>query len=133
MKGSKALGWVQAAFAVGIVLWWAAFFLVFRHDPTNTKEYLAFEGSFPPADLGWLTPLLAASAWGNLRGRRWAISTTLMSGAVLVFLGLLDSSFNLRNGIYARSLTDGVLNGSINFACLAFGLASVVWASRRQR
>ncbi len=133
MKMRRVLGYLQAAFAAGIVVWWVAFFLVFRHDPANTKAYLAFEGSFPPADLGWLTPLLLASAWGNLRGRRWAVSATLMSGAVLVFLGLLDSSFNLRNGIYARSLTDGILNASINAACLIFGLASVVWALRQQR
>jgi hypothetical protein len=133
MKFQKAYGFVQLVFAVGVVLWWLLFFLEFRHDPANSREYLAFEGSFPPADLGWLTPLLLASAWGNLQWRRLGLDFTLMSGAVLVFLGLLDASFNMRNGVYARSLTDGVLNASINAACLVFGLASVVWALRRQR
>ncbi len=131
MKDRKVVGAVQALFAAGIVVWWIAFFLFERMNPANTPEYLAFESSFPPADLGWLVPLLAAAAIGNLRGRTWASRLTSMSGAVLVFLGLLDASFNLQNGIYARSLTDGIVNASINAACLIFGLVSVVWASRK--
>lgn len=137
MSERKLLEWIQIVFAAGIVLWWALFFMVERNNPVNTPEYLAFEGSFPPADLGWLVPLLLAAALGNMRGRQWGTSFTLMSGAVLVFLGLLDTSFNLRNGIYARSVTDGIVNVSINAACLAFGLASVAWTlyvlSRRGR
>ncbi len=120
------------AFAAGIVLWWAAFFLAFRHDPATSPEYLAFEGAFPPADLGWLAPLLIVAAWGNLRGFRWGTPLTMMSGAVLVFLGLLDVSFNLQNGIYSRSAADAVLNASLNVACLTFGLVSVMWALRQQ-
>jgi hypothetical protein len=123
---------VQAAFAAGIVLWWIAFFLVFRSDPVNTPEYLAVEGAFPPADLGWLAPLLVTAALGNLRGRRWGTRFTLMSGAVLVFLGLLDMSFNLQSGLYVRSAFDGLLNASVNVACLAFGLVSVAWALQRK-
>ncbi|NIA10506.1 MAG: hypothetical protein GWP10_12445 [Nitrospiraceae bacterium] len=127
MSERKLLVWIQIVFAAGIVLWWTLFFLVEKDNPANTPEYLAFEGSFPPADLGWLVPLLLAAVLGNVRGHQWGASFTLMSGAVLVFLGLLDTSFNLRNGIYARSMADGIVNASINAACLAFGLASVAW------
>ncbi len=40
-----------------------------------------------------------------------------------MFLGLLDFSFNIQNGVYMISTTDLILNAFINIWCVAFGVA----------
>ncbi len=127
----KALARLQAIFAAGIVLWWAFFFAVARFDPANTATYLAFESAFPLPDLVWLVPLLYSAARANARGDASAPIWTAASGGALVFLGLLDASFNLQNDIYLKSLADGLLNGFINIACIGFGLWSIAWSKRK--
>ena len=127
----KAFARLQALFAAGIVLWWAFFFAVSRYDPANTAVYLGYESAFPLADLVWLVPLLYSAARANARGDNSAPIWTAASGGALVFLGLLDASFNLQNGIYLKSLADGLLNGFINIACIAFGLWSIVWSKQK--
>ena len=44
----------------------------------------------------------------------------------LIFLGLLDFSFNFQNGIYALSTADLLLNGFINLWCVVFGIILAV-------
>ncbi len=125
---AKTMGRIQTVFALGIVLWWAFFFAVTLHDPHNSPIYLAFETSFPLPDLVWLTPLLVRAARANFRGSQDARIWTAAAGGALVFLGLLDFSFNFQHGIYTQSLADGLINGFINIACVLFGLASVHWS-----
>jgi len=44
----------------------------------------------------------------------------------LLFLGLLDASFNLQNGIYTSGLTDGAMAIAVNLWCIALGIAIAV-------
>ncbi len=127
---AKTLARLQALFAAGIVLWWAFFFAVGRFDPSNTEVYLAFESAFPLPDLVWLVPLLYTAARSNARGDARGVLWTAAAGGALVFLGLLDASFNLQNSTYTKSLTDGLLNGFINIACIGFGLWSISWSKQ---
>ncbi len=128
---AKTVAVIQTLFAFGIVVWWGLFFALFQHDPANTSAYLAFERAFPLPDLVWLTPLLVQAARANLRRSPYALLWTAAAGGALVFLGLLDASFNLQQGIYTRSLGNGLLNGFINVACIGFGLASISWSKRQ--
>ena len=128
---AKTMARVQTLFAAGIVLWWAYFFAVARNDPASSAAYLAFESAFPLPDLVWLVPLLYTAARANARGDARSLLWTAASGGALVFLGLLDVSFNLQNNIYTQSLTDGLLNGFINLACVGLGLWSIVWSKSR--
>ena len=128
---AKTMARLQTLFAAGIVLWWAYFFAAAQSDPANSPVYLAFESAFPLPDLVWLVPLLYTAARTNARGDGRGPLWTAAAGGALVFLGLLDASFNAQNGIYTRSLTDGVLNGFINVACIGFGLWSIVWSKSR--
>jgi len=124
----KHLAKVQAIFAAGIVLWWAYFFAAGHADYSGS--HLAFESAFPLPDLVWVVPLLYSAARANARGDASALVWTAASGGALVFLGLLDASFNLQNGVYLKSLADGLLNGFINVACIGFGLWSVARSKR---
>jgi hypothetical protein len=47
-------------------------------------------------------------------------------GGAMVFLGVLDISFNLQNGMYSISVMDMILNAFINLWCVIFGVLIVV-------
>jgi hypothetical protein len=49
-----------------------------------------------------------------------------MAGGGLLFLGLVDLSFNTQNGIYTSSLVEGLGNAAVNLWCIAVGIATGV-------
>ena len=124
---AKTMGLLQTVFAIGIVLWWASYFA--SPHPKNAVQI--YESAFPLPDLAWLTPLLVQAARANFRGSRFAPLWTAAAGGALVFLGVLDFSFNLQHGVYTLSLANGLLNGFINAACIFFGLWSITWSKRQ--
>ncbi len=126
------LGNLQLITACGIASFWVYFFAVENHRPGNDPTWLAFERSFPVPDLLWVTPLLVMGGWAMRRGRGWATPCAIAAGGALVFLGLLDASFNFQQDRYTISLGDGLLNGFINLYCFVFGVVLIVctWRSR---
>ena len=123
----------ELAVAAGIVLFWASFFVLGpagTGDPGLDAISLAFETAFPVADLV-LVCVLGFGAAGLLKGRDWGRSFTLAGGGMLIFLGLLDVTFNILQGIYRAGLFGAVMNGAINAACLGSGIVLSVWAGRR--
>jgi uncharacterized membrane protein (UPF0136 family) len=127
----KAAAVVELAVAVGIITFWISFFsadLVTIKDPHLKEIYLAFESAFPVPDI-CLSLVLLIGGLGLLKKKPHGSLFSLVGGASLVFLSLLDVSFNSRHGIYFLGLGEAVLNASINIICLASGLLiiSVVW------
>ncbi len=121
---SKLAAVLELVAAFGIVAFWTAFFttdLVQVEDARLKEIYLAYESAFPPADLG-LAGLLAAAGIALWRGKRSGVLLSLLGGSCLVFLGLLDVSFNAQQGIYALGPGEAVMNMAINGACLALGI-----------
>jgi len=120
---------LEFSIAAGIILFWTGFYVFGWKDlpePRLKDIYLAFEGSFPPAD-ALLTVFLICGGTGLQRKRASGWFFTLMAGAMLVFLGLLDVSFNSRQGIYLLGAAEAVLNISVNTICLAGG-AFLIWS-----
>ncbi|MEJ2249155.1 MAG: hypothetical protein P8Y70_08510 [Candidatus Lokiarchaeota archaeon] len=111
----------QILIAVGFLGFWIYFFIVENNDPKNSETYLAFERSFPVPDLGFVTPCLIVSAIGLISNQNYGIFFTIVSGSALLFLGLLDISFNIQNGGYTKSLSDTIMNLFINLVCVIFG------------
>jgi hypothetical protein len=122
-KSLKIIACLELAIAAGILAFWTAFFstdLVGIRDPYFKEIYLAFESAFPVADF-FLVLLLVLGAVGLLRKTSYGSFFTLMAGACLIFLGLLDALFNSRQGIYLLGQAESLLNISINAVCLAAG------------
>ena len=116
--------------AVGIVGFWIYFFLVENKNPDNSEVYLAFERSFPVPDLLWLTPILIVAAMGLIFGGWYGIFFTIAAGSALIFLGLLDISFNIQQGGYKKKISDAIMNFIINGFCIALGISCLVFASQ---
>ncbi|MEW5900609.1 MAG: hypothetical protein AB1715_04005 [Acidobacteriota bacterium] len=122
-KTLRIISGLEFFIAVGIVFFWIGFFALGFSDLSDSELkdiYLAFEGSFPAAD-GLLALFLVCGGIGLLRKASSGWFFTLMAGAMLIFLGLLDVSFNSRQGIYWLGPGEAVLNIGINAICLAGG------------
>ena len=129
-KKGRAIPILEIVTAAGLILFWIGFFTV-GLAPENPPEcYFAYEHAFPLPDLV-LAIVLLISGILLLKENPLGRMLSLVTGGALVFLGLLDFSFNLQNGVYSISTLDLVLNAFINTWCVAFGIA-VIWHNRHQ-
>ena len=122
---------LELALVVGIVLFWVAFFTtdeVQIRDPRLKEKYLAFESAFPIPD-AYLSIVLVIGSIGLWRKKSYGRLFSLLGGASLVFLGLLDISFNAQHGIYRLGWGEAALNLFMNLMCLGVGvfLILTVW------
>jgi len=115
---------------IGLILFWIAFFTVGLAPDNAPPCYFAYEHSFPLPD-GILAILLLIAGIFLMRSKPAGRSLSLVAAGALVFLGLLDFSFNLQNGIYMTSTVDLVLNAFINIWCVGFGIAIAVLIGRK--
>lgn len=113
--------------SVGLMIFWLLFFTVGLASPNAPDCYLVFEHAFPLPDILLSLVLLGA---GILRWQARLPQLTqklfLACGGALVFLGLLDFSFNFQNGMYLLSAVDLFTNAFINLWCVSFGLFLVL-------
>ncbi len=114
----------------GLILFWIGFFTIGLAPEHPPEGYFAFEHSFPLPDTCLAGVLLSAGFFLLRKDPRGRVLSLAGSGA-LVFLGLLDFSFNIRKGMYVLSLADGVLNGFINLWCVGLGLGLFIVFGRR--
>jgi hypothetical protein len=126
----KLIASLEIVTAVGLVLFWVAFFTVGLAPENAPACYFAYEHSFPLPD-GILAALLMAAGILLTKNRPWGAKLSLAAGGALVFLGLLDFSFNIQNGVYLTSTMDLILNAFINIWCVGFGLALIVLTGRK--
>jgi hypothetical protein len=121
---------LQIVTAVGLILFWIAFFTVGMAPDKPPTCYFAYENSFPLPD-GLLAVLLLITGILMMKNSAAAAKLSLVAAGALMFLGVLDFSFNIQNGIYAASTLDLVINALINLWCVGFGLVTAVLLIRR--
>jgi len=133
-KTVKFVAFMELAIAVGIIAFWIAFFsadVVKIGDPHLEEIYMAFESAFPVADIS-LSIVLIIGGIGLLKKVPFGFLFSLLGGGSLIFLGLLDVSFNTQNGIYLLGIGEAVMNIFINLLCLGGGIFIIVtiWKNR---
>lgn len=106
---------------VGLLLFWIGFFTIGLAPDNPPQGYFEYEHSFPLPDIILAIALIAASAL-MLNGKPLGRHIALVCSGSLIFLGLLDFSFNIQNGMYTISLMDMLLNAFINLWCVVFGI-----------
>lgn len=116
----KAIPVLAIITAVGILLFWLGFFTIGMAPENPPQCYFAYEHAFPLPDIVMAFVMIAA---GYLMLKKIGVGKSLMLAAAgaLTFLGLLDFSFNMQNGIYSISTMDMILNGFINAWSVLFG------------
>ncbi|MBN2156344.1 MAG: hypothetical protein JW776_09885 [Candidatus Lokiarchaeota archaeon] len=121
---------LEIIFAIGMASFWIYFFLVENKNPSRSDIFFAYERSFPLPDLFWITPGLLVSAIGVLNNKLYGFILTIAVSGGLIFLGLVDISFNLQNKQYSTNVGDAILNIFINLACLIMGPIFIISATQ---
>jgi hypothetical protein len=122
---------LQIVTAAGLILFWIAFFTVGMAPDKPPACYFAYEHAFPLPD-GLLAVLLMITGILLMKNSPVAGKLSLAAAGALMFLGLLDFSFNIQNGIYTASTLDLVINAFINLWCTGFGLVTSVLMIRKK-
>jgi hypothetical protein len=125
MEGLKTIAILELLTGVGLILFWIGFFTIGLAPKNPPPGYLAYEHSFPLPD-GLLSILLLAAGILLLLNNPWGSHLSLIAAGALVFLGVLDFSFNIQNGIYKLTKSDLILNAFLNVWCVGFGIAIAV-------
>ena len=125
-KSGVVRAWLMILTGAGILLFWVAFFTIGLAPENAPPCYLTFEHSFPPPDGLLALGLIVAGAM-VLNGRPGGRNLSLVSAGGLLFLGVIDISFNLQNGIYGLGLGEMISMAAINIWCLALGTMLYVW------
>jgi hypothetical protein len=112
---------IELVTGAGLLLFWAGFFTI-GLAPANPPEcYLAYEHSFWLPDIILAIALITAAV--RLRkDKAPGRSLSLICAGALIFLGVLDFSFNIQNGVYTSSTLDLILNAFINAWCVVAGM-----------
>jgi hypothetical protein len=120
-------GALLAATAIVTIAYWVDFFW---HGSVNVVEedwYIKFERSFPPADV-FMACSAAVAAVGLFADRAWGVAWALVAAGGLMFLGLIDTTFNVQNGLYRHLRTSWPMRAElvINVWSLGLGTALLV-------
>ena len=134
-RGSGIILGVLIFGVLATLAYWFVWFVIDREilASAHTDSYYAFENAFPVADL-WMVFAGAGASVALWRRHASALLWTIASGAISVYLGLLDVLFDLENGIY-RSL-DGsgvIVELTLNVLTLTLGAVVLIWAWRARR
>ena len=126
MKSSahlKAFAWLQLITAGGLSLYWMLFFSVGLAPTAPPQGYFAFQHSFTFADILLSLAFVRAGLLllsHDVARRNLGCALSRICSSALLFLGLLDVSFNLQNGIYAIVSLDMIIEIAINVWCIGF-------------
>ena len=126
----KTIAVFELLTGIGLILFWIGFFTIGLAPENPPPCYFAYEHSFPLPDI-ILAIVILASGMLLLKNKDLGIFLSLVSSGGLIFLGLLDFSFNIQNGIYSASVLDLVLNAFINIWCVGFGAVIAVFLCRK--
>ncbi|MBI4517551.1 MAG: hypothetical protein HY699_17240 [Deltaproteobacteria bacterium] len=121
--------WVSAALNL---LYWVLFFTTGAVQSSQEPCYLVFERAFPAAD-AWLGIAAVVCAVGLRRRQPYAVVFGIAAGSAFIYLGLMDTLYNLEHGMYAAIGSEMAAEIGINLACFSFGpfLMHYVWRHRR--
>jgi len=116
------LGALLVITGVTTVAYWLDFFLRGTVQAVSEEWYLRFQHAFPVAD-GWMALCSLVTAVGLLTGAGYATAFGLLAAGALVFLGLMDLTFNLQNGLFRLLPGSGQMWAEVVIIawCLALG------------
>ena len=126
------LGVLLAVTAVVTVAYWLDFFLRGSVQVVEEEWYLRFERAFPVAD-GWMAACCLVTAVGLFTTSSYAVAFGLMAAGALVFLGLMDLTFNLQNRLFRLLPRSAPMWAEVTIVawCLVLGTVLAVYFAGR--
>jgi hypothetical protein len=120
----ETIAWLQLATAAGLLVYWPLFFTGGLAPADPPFGYFAFHHPFTIPDIILASTFIRAATWllsadPTRQGRGRALS--LFCSGALVFLGLLDISFNLLNSAYTLQRLNAAIEMAVIAWCIGFG------------
>ena len=114
--------------AVGVIYYWTDFYLRGGVHVIKEDWYLKFEKAFPPADL-WMAACAIVGAIGLLTEQAYGLLFTLLAASSLIFLALMDITFNVQNKLYSLVATSSQMKFEvvINVWTLLLGIGLIIY------
>lgn len=137
---SKTFVVLEIVVAVLTIAYWVMFFFVpgsVQSFP-NEPSYMIYEKSFVAADM-WMTLAFFLSAFYLLKKDPKGVLWGIIAGGTFVYLGFMDSLYNLENGKYAfifhgnPSQVGMIFELIINLASFIFGAVTIVYVWKLMR
>ncbi|MFW9985009.1 MAG: hypothetical protein ACFFDJ_00405 [Candidatus Odinarchaeota archaeon] len=113
--------------AIFTIYFWVDFFFKGHVQVTKEKWYIKFESAFPIADF-WMAICALIGAIGFLTGQSFGPFFALLAASSLIFLALMDITFNVQNKMYhrIRKSREMAFELVINVWCLTLGIALIL-------
>lgn len=113
--------------AVVTVAYWVDFFVRGSVNVVEADWYIKFERAFPVAD-AFMATCCTIAGIGLLADASFGVAFALVAAGALLFLGLMDVTFNVNNGLYGYLPTSWPMRGElvINVWSIGFGLVLLV-------
>lgn len=114
--------------AIGLIYYWIDFYVRGGVQVVNEDWYVRFQKAFPTADL-WTAACALVGAIGLLAGQTYGLLFALLTASSLIFLGLMDVTFNIQNNLYRLVGTSSQMKFElfINLWTLGLGIALIVF------
>jgi len=118
--------------AVGMTYYWVDFYIRGGVHVIEEDWYLKFERAFTPADL-WTSACALIGAIGLLTEHPYGLVFALLAAGSLLFLALMDITFNIQNNLYPLIATSSQMKFEllINLWTLGLGAALIVYLAPR--
>ena len=113
--------------AVGLIYYWIDFYIKGGVQAVNEDWYTRFQKAFTVADL-WTAVSALVAAIGLLAGQTYGVLFTFITASSLIFLGLMDVTFNIQNNLYRLMGKSSQMRFElfINLWTLGLGIALLV-------
>jgi hypothetical protein len=130
-SGDRVHAIVMILVAVLAVAGWAIYFATDLFVKPDDPIWNVFENAFVFADLSLAAGLACSVHWMRARDAR-CVPAGIAAGGGLIFLLLIDTTFNLQNGYYVPVSPIVCLEVLINLICLSFGPITILRLWRRR-
>jgi hypothetical protein len=116
--------------AIVCIYYWVDFYFSGSVQVIKDEWYIKFQKSFPIADL-WMSACAITGAIGLLTEKPYGYIFALLAASSLIFLGLMDVTFNLQNNLYRFVRTSGQMKLEVflNLWAVGFGIILIVFLS----
>jgi len=114
--------------AIGLIYYWVDFYLRKGVQVVQEEWYMKFQRAFPVADM-WVVACALIGAVGLFTGQNYGLFFSMLAASSLIFLALMDITFNIENKLYRLVGTshEMKLELVINLWCLSLGVILIVY------
>lgn len=115
--------------ALVTIYYWVDFYVTGGVQVVKEEWYIKFEKAFPVADLWGICACSLIGAAGLLTEQSYGPFFSLLAAGSLIFLALMDVTFNIENNLYPLVATSNEMMFElvINLWCLVLGITLLVY------